>query len=164
MAVASDSTDSGANILQWSFSGADSQKWILEEVDYTLPVVTTTPVTTTTPAPTTTETTVTTAATTPGTVPPASVTTTVTHATEQPATTTNTTISSSALFGDVNLDGTVSLSDLITFQKYWRGAIAFNAQQDINANCDATDAALDQQDVMALLEFLIGRISGVPKQ
>lgn len=164
VAVASDSTDSGANILQWSFSGADSQKWILEEVDYTLPVVTTTPVTTTTAAPTTTETTVTTAATTAGTVPPASVTTTVTHATEQPATTTNTTISSSALFGDVNLDGTVSLSDLITFQKYWRGAIAFNAQQDINANCDATDAALDQQDVMALLEFLIGRISGLPKQ
>lgn len=54
VAVGADSTDSGANILQWTLNGKNSQKWIIEEAEYTLPVVTTTTTstTTTTAAPT----------------------------------------------------------------------------------------------------------------
>ena len=69
-----------------------------------------------------------------------------------------------AFYGDVNLDNTVSLADLITFQKQQRGALDFNAQQTINANCDLTDSEITPQDVTTLLSFLIGKINTLPVQ
>ena len=115
------------------------------------PPVTTT-VTTGTAATTTTKTTVTTAG--------GQQTTT-----QAPVTTTGKTAApSNAFYGDVNLDNTVSLADLITFQKQQRGAIDFNAQQLANADCDQTDGTgVDSIDVTALLEFLIGRTDTLPK-
>ncbi len=115
------------------------------------PPITTT-VTTGTAATTTTKTTVTTAG--------GQQTTT-----QAPVTTTGKTAApSNAFYGDVNLDNTVSLADLITFQKQQRGAIDFNAQQLANADCDQTDGTgVDSIDVTALLEFLIGRTDTLPK-
>ena len=69
-----------------------------------------------------------------------------------------------AFYGDVNLDNTVSLADLITFQKQQRGALDFNAQQEANANCETTDTpdSVDAADLRALLDFLIGRSNQLP--
>lgn len=122
-------------------------------------------VTTTKPNVTTTTTTTTTTATEP-------VTTT-----EQPDTTTaapdTTTATNSgttkqpnpnALYGDVNLDGSVTLADLVTFQKQQRGALDFNAQQEANADCEQTETAgsVDALDLRALLDFLIGKSNQLP--
>ena len=73
------------------------------------------------------------------------VTTTTTGATGTTTTTTTTRIlpPGSVLYGDVNLDNGVTLADLITYQKYRRGAIELNPQQQLNANVDLQNAELD---------------------
>lgn len=69
-----------------------------------------------------------------------------------------------ALYGDVNLDGSVTLADLVTFQKQQRGALDFNAQQEANADCEQTETAgsVDALDLRALLDFLIGKSNQLP--
>lgn len=134
VAVASDSTDSGANILQWTLNGKDSQKWIIEEVDYELPVVTTT--TTTTTAITTTTTTTTTSTTTTTTTTTSTTTATSSTTTTSAVTTTTSTIvtvpettttvtepvptttepatgDEEVNYGDANGDGDVNISDVV---------------------------------------------------
>ena len=92
------------------------------------------------------------------------VTTTTTGATGTTTTTTTTRIlpPGSVLYGDVNLDNGVTLADLITYQKYRRGAIELNPQQQLNANVDLQNAELDDQDTVMLLKFLIGSINSLP--
>lgn len=92
------------------------------------------------------------------------VTTTTTGATDTTTTTTTTRIlpPGSVLYGDVNLDNGVTLADLITYQKYRRGAIELNPQQQLNANVDLQNAELDDQDTVTLLKFLIGSINSLP--
>ena len=92
------------------------------------------------------------------------VTTTTTGATGTTTTTTTTRIlpPGSVLYGDVNLDNGVTLADLITYQKYRRGAIELNPQQQLNANVDLQNAELDDQDTVMLLKFLIGSITSLP--
>ncbi len=92
------------------------------------------------------------------------VTTTTTGATDTTTTTTTTRIlpPGSVLYGDVNLDNGVTLADLITYQKYRRGAIELNPQQQLNANVDLQNAELDDQDTVMLLKFLIGSINSLP--
>lgn len=67
-----------------------------------------------------------------------------------------------AFYGDLNLDATVSLADLVTYQKYLRNVLHFNDQQFANANCDSTDMQLNDQDATALMKFLIGTIASLP--
>lgn len=136
----------------------------------TTPVATTTTEaqTTTTTAATTTEQETTTTVTneTTATVVTEGTTTTAATTTEAPGTTTttNTITPGNVLYGDVNLDNSVTLADLITFQKQQRGAIEFNAQQVANADCDqsASDSIVDANDVTALLSFLIGKANELP--
>lgn len=92
------------------------------------------------------------------------VTTTTTGATDTTTTTTTTRIlpPGNVLYGDVNLDNGVTLADLITYQKYRRGAIELNPQQQLNANVDLQNAELDDQDTVMLLKFLIGSINSLP--
>ncbi|MEE0440610.1 MAG: endo-1,4-beta-xylanase [Ruminococcus sp.] len=92
------------------------------------------------------------------------VTTTTTGATGTTTTTTTTRIlpPGSVLYGDVNLDNGVTLADLIIYQKYRRGAIELNPQQQLNANVDLQNAELDDQDTVMLLKFLIGSINSLP--
>lgn len=92
------------------------------------------------------------------------VTTTTIGATGTTTTTTTTRIlpPGSVLYGDVNLDNGVTLADLITYQKYRRGAIELNPQQQLNANVDLQNAELDDQDTVMLLKFLIGSINSLP--
>ena len=126
------------------------------------------PVTTTTTTATTTTTTTTTAAGTTttdlGTTTGKVTTTGAETTTTGKVTGTTAAPNPTAFYGDVNLDNTVSLADLITFQKQQRGALDFNAQQTINANCDLTDSEITPQDVTTLLSFLIGKINTLPVQ
>ena len=99
------------------------------------------------------------------TVTPKTSDTTTTAATTTASGTTTTGKVGDALIGDTNLDGAVSLADLITFQKQQRGAVEFNDQQTINADCDQTDdEGITPSDVTTLLEFLIGKINTLPKK
>ena len=79
-------------------------------------------------------------------------------------TTTISTEAQTAFYGDINLDGSVTLADLILFQKQQRGVLDLNEQQKRNANCDLTDSAITPQDVTTLLNFLIGKINQLPFQ
>ena len=130
----------------------------------TTAAVTTTTETTTTVAgeTTTTEQATTTNETT--TAPNETTTTVATTTTGSQGTTTTATVDPTAFYGDINLDGSVTLADLITFQKQQRGALEFNAAQQVNANCDLTDSEITPQDVTALLSFLIGKINALPIQ
>mgnify|MGYP000975139259 FL=1 len=125
------------------------------------PTVTTTKPNVTTTTTTTTTTTATEPVTTteqPDTTTAAPDTTTATNSgtTKQP--------NPNALYGDVNLDGSVTLADLVTFQKQQRGALDFNAQQEANADCEQTETAgsVDALDLRALLDFLIGKSNQLP--
>lgn len=125
------------------------------------PTVTTTKPSVTTTTTTTTTTTATEPVTTteqPDTTTAAPDTTTATNSgtTKQP--------NPNALYGDVNLDGSVTLADLVTFQKQQRGALDFNAQQEANADCEQTETAgsVDALDLRALLDFLIGKSNQLP--
>ena len=125
------------------------------------PTVTTTKPNVTTTTTTTTTTTATEPVTTteqPDTTTAAPDTTTATNSgtTKQP--------NPNALYGDVNLDGSVTLADLVTFKKQQRGALDFNAQQEANADCEQTETAgsVDALDLRALLDFLIGKSNQLP--
>lgn len=125
------------------------------------PTVTTTKPNVTTTTTTTTTTTATEPVTTteqPDTTTAAPDTTTATNSgtTKQP--------NPNALYGDVNLDGSVTLANLVTFQKQQRGALDFNAQQEANADCEQTETAgsVDALDLRALLDFLIGKSNQLP--
>ena len=125
------------------------------------PTVTTTKPNVTTTTTTTTTTTATEPVTTteqPDTTTAAPDTTTATNSgtTKQP--------NPNALYGDVNLDGSVTLADLVTFQKQQRGALDFNTQQEANADCEQTETAgsVDALDLRALLDFLIGKSNQLP--
>ncbi|MFR7473035.1 MAG: carbohydrate binding domain-containing protein, partial [Ruminococcus sp.] len=111
------------------------------------------PVETTTTVATTTATTTTTI--TMPTVTTTKITTTISTPTAEAQT---------AFYGDINLDGSVTLADLILFQKQQRGVLDLNEQQKRNANCDLTDSAITPQDVTTLLNFLIGKINQLPFQ
>ncbi len=46
---------------------------------------------------------------------------------------------SEAMYGDVNMDGKVDLTDAIILNKYQAGLVTFTDAQKANANCDITD-------------------------
>ena len=69
---------------------------------------------------------------------------------------------SKILYGDVNLDGKVDLTDAILLNKALSGAVQLTAnQQFANADCDA-NSALDANDSIALLQFLVHAQSSLP--
>lgn len=117
----------------------------------TKPSVTTTVTTTTASSETTTETTTTTVSSV------ADVTTT--------ETTTVTTVSSDTpedvLIGDVNLDGIVSMLDLVYLNKKLASIIELNESATSNAECCA-DGNVNSSDASALLKFLVLSIKTLP--
>ena len=97
-----------------------------------------------------------------------SVTVTIT-VTKDDVTTTSTTSTtqkppiSEVMIGDTNLDGTVSLIDLVYLNKYNAGAIQFNDQQKANAAC-VSDDIINGADADALLKFIVEAIKELPIQ
>ncbi|MDD6268713.1 MAG: glycoside hydrolase family 9 protein [Oscillospiraceae bacterium] len=72
-------------------------------------------------------------------------------------------ISGDVLIGDTNLDGTVSMIDVIYLNKYLAGVIKFNDQQMANAQC-AADGQINSGDTMALLKYLVHKVETLPVQ
>lgn len=93
--------------------------------------------------------------------------TTVTE-TETSATTTETTTSTTGLgpiveikYGDVNIDDSISLLDVIYLNKYLASIIQFNDAQIANADC-VKDAVINVSDATTLLKYTIDKIDSLP--
>ena len=85
-------------------------------------------------------------------------TTTTTSSGTTTTTTITTTKPSNVIYGDVNLDGKVDLTDAITMNKYMAGVITeLTPVQFANANCDISDGTdnVNEDDAAALTNFVI---------
>ena len=101
---------------------------------------------------------------------PITTTTTTTVTTSSPTTSTTTTTSITTtttkpvydnIYGDVNLDGIVDLTDAIMLNKQVAGVIIFTSAQQKNADC-YRDGSIDDQDTTALMQFVISLIDTLP--
>ena len=100
-----------------------------------------------------------------GEVKPITTTTTTTEVTtETTTTTTSITTGSSiiidpnALYGDINVDDKISLSDVILLNKYIANTYEPTEQGKINANCDKTDDEINFKDTTALMQAMLGLV------
>ena len=128
---------------------------------------TTTTTTTATTTTTTTTTTVTTTATAEATDETTAETTEVTTAETTEMTTAATTetsaINPDILYGDVDLDGAVSLTDAIVLNKYLAGMVVLSDAALANANCYLDpDSNLNEEDTTYLMRFVIRLIDDLP--
>lgn len=151
VAVSDDSTDFGANILQWTINGNDSQKWIIEEVDYGLPVVTTTTTTTTT---TTMTTTTTTTATTTSTEP---ATTTTIPTTTEPI--------SEIYYGDIDMNGEITISDAVEILSNVSNSEKYplNSEQLDRADVYQRGDGLSNMDALSVQKLIAQVITSLPE-
>ena len=123
------------------------------EPDGKTPVVTTP---TTKPAVTTTTTTTTTTVTTDSEQPGTSTTTT-TSTTAKPGSDTNPDV----LYGDVNVDGKVSLVDAVMLNKAVADQVTLSDAAKLNADCQA-DGEINGNDSITLLRFLVKLENSLP--
>ena len=65
------------------------------------------------------------------------------------------------LYGDVNLDGAIDLTDAVLLNKAIAGSVSLSDQQKANANV-CTDIGLSANDSMALLKFLVRLVDNLP--
>ena len=119
---------------------------------------TTTTKTTTTKTETTTTKTTTTKTETTTTKTTTSATKTETKPTE---TTTTQKVDPSSMIGDVNLDGKISIVDVVHLGRAVAGSVKLNDQQQKNAEC-VTDGSLSSLDVTALLKYVVEAIDSLP--
>ncbi len=66
-----------------------------------------------------------------------------------------------ALIGDLNLDGTRSMVDLVYLNKYNASLLDLNEKQLINADC-VSDGLISSSDSGALLKFMLGVFDTLP--
>lgn len=104
---------------------------------------------------TTTETTTTTTTTT---------TETETETTESTTTTTTTTVTvnpEASLCGDINLDGNVTLADVVLLTKASAGFVILNSEATANGDCNG-DGYTDSNDALVLLRFMVQLVNTLP--
>lgn len=65
------------------------------------------------------------------------------------------------LVGDVNLDGTVSLIDVVYLNKSIAGSVTLNDDAKVNAEC-VTDGSINSLDATALLKYTVESIKSLP--
>ena len=65
------------------------------------------------------------------------------------------------LYGDVDLDGTVSILDAVLLSKVASGSVTLNEDAMKNADCDA-DGTLSGNDAVVLLQFLVHLVDTLP--
>ena len=96
---------------------------------------------------------------------------TVAFTTETTVSTTETTAQTTAsssevlgqvLYGDVNLDGRVDITDAVLLNKATAGVVTLNDAARQNADCDA-DGMTDTNDATVLLRFLVQIINNLPE-
>ncbi len=80
-----------------------------------------------------------------------------TQPTEEPTDT----LDSESNCGDVNLDGKVSVVDVVNINKYNAKIIDFTDAQKQNANC-CYDGVIDSRDGTALMMFLVDKVQALP--
>ena len=80
---------------------------------------------------------------------------------ESGATTTMVTANANVLYGDVNCDGKVEISDAVLLNKKAAGAVDLNEQASLNADCDANNE-INSSDALVLLKFLVSLIKTLP--
>lgn len=142
----------------------------------TKPATTTSTTTTTTEEPVSSATTTTTtkAGTTEvpaSTTPAQDTTTSTTMTTASVVTTTSTTTTTvskttsgkplDVLYGDTNLDGSISMVDVVYLNKYNAGSLKFNDQQMANADC-LFDNVINSADSTALLKYTVKKLDTLP--
>jgi len=87
-------------------------------------------------------------------------TTTTTNTTT--STTTSGQIDDDVYYGDLNLDNTISMIDIVYLNKYIAGVSTLNEQQEKNANCYAADTEINAQDSTALMNRISQAIDSLP--
>ena len=70
-------------------------------------------------------------------------------------------VTSQSLYGDVNLDGKVDITDAVLLNKAVAGVVSLNASQQKNADCMA-DGELSTNDSTVLLQFLVRIVTSLP--
>ncbi len=79
--------------------------------------------------------------------------------------TTNTTATGApagTLYGDINLDGRVDITDAVLLNKVAAGAVTLDTpEKQANADCDA-NGEVDSKDAVVLLKFLVSLIKTLP--
>ncbi len=94
-------------------------------------------------------------------------TTTTTTTTDTTTTTTTATTYPTAdpdnteIYGDINLDGTISLSDVIALSRYVAGIVVLGDTAKANADVNA-DGYTDADDALILLKFQVGLVTILP--
>ncbi|MGN0632140.1 MAG: leucine-rich repeat protein, partial [Ruminococcus sp.] len=73
----------------------------------------------------------------------------------------DTTESSDIKYGDVNLDDSISVLDVIYLNKYLAGIIQLNEAQLANSDC-VNDKQLNSSDAAALLKYTVGKVTSLP--
>lgn len=129
----------GKNVITWEFIPEDNENY--NTVTGTVIVNAQTTTTTTTTFTTTSETTSTTNATT---------------------TSTNQTTTFKALYGDVNMNGQITIIDVVLLNKAIAGKIVLSEQAFLNADCGNVDQVLDEHDLNALMQYLVGYVTQLP--
>ena len=84
-------------------------------------------------------------------------------ATSENQTTTSSTSSESfsPIYGDINLDGQVDITDVILLNRYCSGTVSLNKNAVKNADCDG-DKEVSSNDAVVLLQFLVHIVSFLP--
>ena len=70
-------------------------------------------------------------------------------------------IAGSILYGDVNLDGRVDITDAVLLNKAVAGAVSLDSTAQKNADCDANNET-GANDAILLLQFLVHIINSLP--
>lgn len=93
-------------------------------------------------------------------------TTQTTTTTAKQTTTTQTTTSSTpteptAIYGDINLDGRVDITDAVLLNKACAGTVMLDSTAKKNADCNG-DGEIGSDDAVVLLKFLVHLVNTLP--
>ena len=88
--------------------------------------------------------------------------TTATMASETTVTTKGA-VEAATLYGDINLDGRVDITDAVLLNKAAANTVSLSAQQQANADCDES-GEVDSNDAVVLLKFLVSIIHTLPNK
>lgn len=89
-------------------------------------------------------------------------TTATTSSSETMTTTKGGDVTPASLYGDVNLDGRVDITDAVMLNKAAANTVQLSEQQRSNADCDANNE-VDSNDAVVLLKFLVSIIKTLPE-
>ena len=66
------------------------------------------------------------------------------------------------LYGDVNVNGQVTIVDVVLLNKAIAGKAELSEQAFLNADCGNVDQVLDEHDLNALMQYLVGIVQQLP--